>query len=32
MQLFLVAFITVEVCEIFTVGGFPLSEKVRLVS
>lgn len=29
MQLFLVAFIVVEICEIFTVGGFPLDDAVR---
>lgn len=31
MQLFLVAFIVVEICEIFTVGGFPLHDSVRKV-
>lgn len=31
MQLFLVAFIVVEICEIFTVGGFPLDDSVRKV-
>lgn len=31
MQLFLVGYIIVEICEIFTVGGFPLDRKVRLV-
>jgi len=31
MQLFLVAFIVVEICEIFTVGGFPLDDAVRKV-
>lgn len=30
-QLFLVGYIIVEICEIFTVGGFPLERKVRLV-
>ena len=31
IQLFLVGYIIVEICEIFTVGGFPLDSKVRLV-
>jgi uncharacterized membrane protein YjgN (DUF898 family) len=31
MQLFLLGFIIVEICEIFTVGGFPLSDAVRKV-
>lgn len=30
-QLFLLGYIIVEICEIFTVGGFPLERKVRLV-
>lgn len=30
-QLFLLGYIIVEICEIFTVGGFPLEPKVRLV-
>lgn len=30
-QLFLVGYMIVEICEIFTVGGFPLERKVRLV-
>ncbi|MCJ1374906.1 hypothetical protein MMC20_006139 [Loxospora ochrophaea] len=30
MQLFLVGYIVVEICEIFTVGGFPLSRNVRI--
>ena len=30
-QLFLLGYIIVEICEIFTVGGFPLNERVRLV-
>lgn len=30
-QLFLIGYIIVEICEIFTVGGFPLERKVRLV-
>ncbi|CAF9928942.1 hypothetical protein IMSHALPRED_007793 [Imshaugia aleurites] len=29
-QLFLLGYIIVEICEIFTVGGFPLERKVRL--
>lgn len=29
-QLFLIGYIIVEICEIFTVGGFPLERKVRL--
>lgn len=29
-QLFLVGYIIVEICEIFTVGGFPLKPNVRL--
>lgn len=29
MQLFLLSFIIVEICEIFTVGGFPLDGEVR---
>ncbi|KAF2471281.1 uncharacterized protein BDR25DRAFT_223477 [Lindgomyces ingoldianus] len=29
MQLFLVGFIIIEICEIFTVGGFPLNSVVR---
>ncbi|KAF2755361.1 hypothetical protein EJ05DRAFT_502829 [Pseudovirgaria hyperparasitica] len=28
MQLFLIGFIIVEICEIFTVGGFPLQSRV----
>lgn len=32
MQLFLISFIVVEICEIFTVGGFPLDDAVRKVS
>ena len=31
IQLFLVGYIIVEICEIFTVGGFPLDRNVRLV-
>jgi len=30
MQLFLIGYIIIEICEIFTVGGFPLSGKVRV--
>ncbi|MCJ1359817.1 MAG: hypothetical protein MMC33_009820 [Icmadophila ericetorum] len=30
MQLFLIGYIVIEICEIFTVGGFPLDRKVRL--
>ncbi|MCJ1285342.1 hypothetical protein MMC26_004682 [Xylographa opegraphella] len=30
MQLFLIGYIIIEICEIFTVGGFPLSTNVRL--
>ncbi|KAI9730572.1 MAG: hypothetical protein M1834_005813 [Cirrosporium novae-zelandiae] len=30
MQLFLIGFIIVELCEIFTVGGFPLNDKARI--
>lgn len=29
MQLFLVGYIIIEICEIFTVGGFPLDSAVR---
>lgn len=31
MQLFLAIFIIIEICEIFTVGGFPLHDAVRKV-
>ena len=31
IQLFLIGYIIVEICEIFTVGGFPLNNTVRLV-
>ena len=31
IQLFLAIFIVVEICEIFTVGGFPLHDAVRKV-
>jgi len=30
MQIFLLGYIIIEICEIFTVGGFPLSNKVRI--
>jgi hypothetical protein len=30
-QLFLLGYIIIEICEIFTVGGFPLDSKVRMV-
>jgi Chitin synthase export chaperone len=32
MQIFLVGYLLIEICEIFTVGKFPLSSKVRIVS
>lgn len=32
MQLFLVGYIVLEICEIFTVGEFPLNPTVRIVS
>lgn len=31
MQLFLLGYIIVSICEIFTIGGFPLNNSVRLV-
>jgi hypothetical protein len=31
MQLFLLGYIVIEICEIFTVGEFPLSGRVRVV-
>lgn len=31
MQLFLLGYIIVEICEIFTVGEFPLDGTVRVV-
>jgi hypothetical protein len=31
MQLFLLAYIIIEICEIFTVGLFPLKAVVRIV-
>lgn len=30
-QIFLLGYILVEICEIFTVGGFPLNRNVRIV-
>ncbi|MCJ1363876.1 hypothetical protein MMC16_002985 [Acarospora aff. strigata] len=30
MQLFLLGYIIIEICEIFTVGGFPLNHRVRM--
>src|SRR5436853_3435826 len=32
MQLFLLGYLIIEICEIFTVGEFPLAAKVRIVS
>jgi hypothetical protein len=31
MQLFLIGYIIVSICEIFTIGGFPLDSPVRRV-
>lgn len=31
MQLFLLGYIVISICEIFTIGGFPLADNVRLV-
>jgi hypothetical protein len=31
MQLFLAGYIVISICEIFTVGEFPLNERVRIV-
>jgi hypothetical protein len=31
MQLFLLGYIIISICEIFTIGGFPLNDTVRLV-
>jgi hypothetical protein len=31
MQLFLLGYIVISICEIFTIGGFPLNDTVRLV-
>src|SRR2546430_16993242 len=30
-QIFLASYILVSICEIFTIGGFPLSSKIRIV-
>lgn len=32
MQLFLFGYLVLSICEIFTIGGFPLEGKVRIVS
>lgn len=32
MQLFLLGYIAVSICEIFSVGHFPISGNVRIVS
>lgn len=32
MQAFLLGYLLISICEIFSVGGFPLNDKVRLVS
>ena len=31
MQLFLLGYIVISICEIFTIGGFPLNSTVRIV-
>lgn len=31
MQLFLIGYIIIEICEVFTVGEFPLNSNVRIV-
>jgi hypothetical protein len=31
MQLFLLGYIIMSICEIFTIGGFPLNNTVRIV-
>lgn len=31
MQLFLLTYIVISICEIFSVGGIPLNEDVRIV-
>jgi hypothetical protein len=31
MQLFLLGYIVISICEIFTIGGFPINDSVRLV-
>lgn len=30
MQVFLIGYIIISICEIFTIGGFPLDSKVRI--
>lgn len=32
IQLFLIGYIVIQICEIFTVGGIPLDDAVRKVS
>jgi hypothetical protein len=32
MQLFLLGYLIIEICEIFTVGEIPLDPKVRIAS
>lgn len=32
MQLFLLGYILIDICEIFSIGGFPLKNSVRIVS
>ena len=31
MQIFLVGYVLIEICEIFTIGGFPLKKNIRIV-
>lgn len=31
MQLFLIGYIIISICEIFTIGEFPLNKTVRIV-
>jgi hypothetical protein len=31
MQLFLLGYIVISICEIFTIGGFPLNPTARIV-
>ncbi|RAR07854.1 tfiih basal transcription factor complex p44 subunit [Stemphylium lycopersici] len=31
MQLFLLGYVVISICEIFTIGGFPLNDTVRIV-
>lgn len=31
MQVFLIGYMIISICEIFTIGGFPLNDKVRIV-